>query len=137
MNCEEPQNMDELIYFTRRKLEPKGKIMAWASKLECPKCKKALMGKPVEKGKIKIRATEYECPECKYIESKAEHETKLTVCVKYECPHCDNEDTTTTPYKRKTWQGVPAFIFQCGKCNEKIGITKKMKAPKKKKEKKT
>lgn len=133
MSLKQPESMDELVYFTRRALVPKGRIVAWAFKMECPKCKKALMGKPVEKGKVRIRATEYVCPECGHSEQKAEHEPKLKVSVEYTCPSCSNEGETQIPYKRKTWQGVPAFVFECEKCGEKIGITKKMKAPKAKK----
>ena len=133
MTLKEPESMDEVVYFTRRSLEPKGKIIAWARKVKCPKCKKALMGKPIEKGKVKIRAKEYVCPNCGYTEEKLEHEKSLEVSIKYVCPYCDNEGEATTPYKRKTWMGAPAFVFQCSACNEKIGITKRMKAPKKKK----
>lgn len=131
MECKEPESMDDLIYFTRRTLEPRGKVMAWSYKLNCPKCKKALMGKPVENGKVKIRATEYVCSNCNYSEEKKDHESKLKVCVNYECPNCGKSGNTTTEYKRKTWQGVPAFVFECIFCKEKIGITKKMKSPKK------
>ena len=90
------------------------------------------MGKPVEKGKVKIRATEYVCGECGYTEQKADHEAKLTLSVAYTCPKCDNKGEIEVPYKRKSFDGVPAFVFQCAKCGEKIGITKKMKKPKKK-----
>ncbi len=133
MALKEPESMEEVVYFTRRSLEPKGKLKAWAFKKECPECHKALMGKPVEKGKVKIRATEYVCPNCGYSEPKAEHEATLEVSVKYTCPHCEHEGETTIPFKRKTWQGVKAFVFTCDGCGEKIGITKKMKEPKKKK----
>ncbi|MFC1755615.1 hypothetical protein ACFL96_19875 [Thermoproteota archaeon] len=129
----EPESMDECVYFTRRILEDgKGKIMAWVRRIDCPKCSKAKMGKPVDKGKIKIRAKEYVCPECGHIETKEEHEPKLTVEVKYTCPHCGDEGDATTEFKRKTFEGVPAFVFVCNKCGEKIGISKKMKKSKKK-----
>ena len=131
MAITEPESMDECIYFTRRTEGDKGHIMAWAHKKKCPKCG-ALMGKPVEKGKVKIRAKEYVCGECGYTEDKKEHEESLTVCVKYTCPHCENKGEAEIPFKRKSFQGVQAFVFQCEKCNEKIGITKKMKDPKKK-----
>jgi predicted RNA-binding Zn-ribbon protein involved in translation (DUF1610 family) len=133
MTLKQPESMDELIYFTRRTLEPKGRLNAWAFKKMCPKCKKALMGKPVEKGKVRIRALEYECPACKYVEEKLLHEDSLTVCVEYTCPSCSFVGEAEIPYKRKTWQGVKAFIFECGKCKTQIGVTKKMKAPKQKK----
>ncbi|MCX6707400.1 MAG: hypothetical protein NT001_04650 [Candidatus Woesearchaeota archaeon] len=95
MALKEPQSMDECIYFTRRTThEGKGRIMAWARKMDCPKCRKAKMGKPVEDGSVKI---------------------------------------ATTPYVRKTFEGVPSYVFECGKCHKKIAITKKMKAAKKKK----
>jgi predicted RNA-binding Zn-ribbon protein involved in translation (DUF1610 family) len=129
----EPENMDELVYFTNRTLENNGKIKAWVYKIDCPKCKKEKMGKPVEKGKVKIRAKEYVCNSCKYLEQQKEHEDKLTVEVIYTCPYCGFSGEATTEYKRKTFMGVPSYVFKCGKCNEKIGITKKMKTKKQKK----
>ncbi len=91
------------------------------------------MGKPVVKDKIKIRATEYVCPACGYTEEKILHEKGLEVSVQYVCPHCEHKGEAITPYERKSYQGVKAFIFNCESCNEKIAITKKMKEPKKKK----
>jgi len=133
MAIKEPESMDECVYFTRRTLKNDGRLMAWACKTDCPKCGKAKMGKPVEKGKVKIRAKEYRCPECGFTESKEEHEPKLTVEVLYTCPHCGEEGEATTEYKRKSFDGVPAYVFVCEKCGEKIGITKKMKKTKKEK----
>lgn len=133
MALKQPESMEEVVYYTRRTLEPKGRITAWAFKIECPKCKKAQMGKPVEKGKVKIRAKEYVCPACGYTEEKKVHEDKLTVSVEYTCPYCDYVGEAQTPFKRKTWHGVKAYVFECGGCKEKIGITKRMSAPKKKK----
>lgn len=127
--------MDELVYFTRRTLEPQGRITAWTKKKECPQCKKALMGKPVEKGKVKIRATVYVCPECGYEEPKAQHEPTLTLSAIYTCPDCGKEGESTAPYKRKTFQGVPSFVVECEHCGVNIPLTKKMKEPKKKKKK--
>lgn len=126
----EPESMEQLVYFTNRSIG-NGKIKAWVYKKECPKCHKAKMGKPVEKGKVKIRASEYVCPECGFTEEKKIHEDTLTVEVKYTCPHCGNTGEATTPYIRKTFECVKAYVFECGKCGKKIGITKKMKKPKK------
>ncbi len=122
-----PEGMNEVVYFTRRTLGDKGKIMAWALKKTCDKCSNALMGKPVEKGKVKIRAKEYVCPSCGNVEEKLEHEKKLEVSVDYTCPHCEHKGEATTPYQRKTFKGAKSFIFNCGNCQEKIGISKKMK----------
>jgi predicted RNA-binding Zn-ribbon protein involved in translation (DUF1610 family) len=133
MGLRMPESMDECLYFTNRTLGEKGKVIAWAYKIECPKCKKAKMGKPVEKGKIKIRATEYKCPACGYTEQKEEHEERLTVQAQYTCPECGHEGEAEMPYKRKSWQGVKAFVFQCESCNAKLGISKKLAQPKKKK----
>ncbi|MFW6013584.1 MAG: hypothetical protein ACOCQG_00260 [Candidatus Nanoarchaeia archaeon] len=130
MSLKEPESAEEVVYFTNRALENEGRVKAWAYRIYCPECKKALMGKPVEKGKIKRRAKYYICPECEYNESDKEHEAKLTLEVVYKCPHCSNEGETTTEYKRKTFQGVPSFIFKCLECGQKIGITKKMKTKK-------
>ena len=131
----QPTSMDQCLYFTNRTLENGGKAKAWAFKKDCPKCKKAKMGKPINEktGRPKIRATEYICPECEYTEEKAEHESTLFVQVAYTCPHCKKQGESETPMKRKTYLGVPSYVVLCEHCGEKIAITKKMKAPKKKK----
>jgi len=136
MALEFPESMDECIYFTRRKTEEDGTIVAWSKKITCPDCGEAKMGKPVEKGKIKIRAKTYVCPGCGHEEEKHEHEDKLVVEVQYTCPHCSHSGETKIPYKRKKWKGVDAQVFVCDGCGEKIGITKKMKKPKPPKKKK-
>jgi ssDNA-binding Zn-finger/Zn-ribbon topoisomerase 1 len=123
----EPQSMDELVYFTQRAIG-KGNVRAWVYKGDCPKCKKAKMGKPTgPDGKAKIRAKEYVCPECGYTAEKNAYEETLQCEIKYTCPECGNTSEATVPYKRKKFQGMDAVVFQCGKCNAKIPITKKMK----------
>ncbi len=128
MSLKFPNSTDECLYFTRRS-DDKSKIVAWVFKKDCPKCKKALMGKPKDEktGKAKIRAKEYTCPECSYTEEKVEHENSLTMNIQYKCPHCGNEGEATTEYKRKSFDGIPSYIFICEKCSKKIPITKKMK----------
>jgi len=128
----EPENMDELIYFTRRAVG-NGKIVCWVSKEKCPKCHKELMGKPKdEKGKTKIRAKEYVCPACGYTVEKKEYEETLTASVKYTCSSCKYQGEIQIPFKRKSTQGVQTLRFPCEKCGANIDITKKMKEPKKK-----
>jgi len=128
MALKQPESMGECVYFTRRSVE-KGKIMAWVSKESCPVCKKAMMGKPQdEAGKVLIRAKEYVCPECGHVVPKEEYEPTLTCSIIYTCPKCGHSGEAQVPYKRKSFQGVKAIVFQCSKCNEKIPITKKMKA---------
>ena len=135
MALEKPENMEQCVYFTRRTLDPKGRVMAWVMKIKCEKCKKGLMAKPRDEktGKPKIRAQEYVCAECGNSEDKIVHEDKLICCIEYECDSCDKVGETTAPFKRKSFEGVPAIVFVCEGCGKKIGITKKMKAPKKKK----
>ncbi len=132
MTLKQPNSVDECVYFTRRTLMETGKVMAWAFKQLCPKCKKAMMGKPTEDGKVKIRAKEYVCPACKYTVEKTAYEDTLTCDVVYTCPKCKHQGEASVPYKRKAWQGVKAIVFECGKCREKLGVTKKMKEGKKK-----
>ena len=122
--------MDECLYFTNRQVGNQ-KIIAWVCKVECPKCHKAKMGKPVVGGKVKIRAKEYLCPNCGYTEEKQEHEESSTVNIQYTC-ECGHSGEATTPNKRKTFEGVPSYVFVCEGCGKKIGITKKMKKSKKK-----
>ncbi|MBU0666047.1 MAG: hypothetical protein ABIC91_00850 [Nanoarchaeota archaeon] len=134
MSLKQPESMEELVYFTRRAVD-NGKIVAWVFREECPKCKKALMSKPKDKktGRAKIRALEYVCPECGYTVEKEEYEDTLTCNIEYVCPKCKFSGETQAPYKRKSFQGVKAIIFECESCGEKIPITKKMATPKKKK----
>lgn len=122
----EPQSMDEVVYFTNRSVG-EGKIRAWARKKECPACHKAKMGKPVEKGKVLIRAKEYVCPLCGHTEEKKEHEHGLEMEIIYVCPYCRHSGTAKCDYRRRTWQGVQAYVFSCGSCGKAIGISKKMK----------
>lgn len=138
-----PKSMDECIYFTNRDLRvsiddaPSGEVTCWVFKQECPKCKKGLMAKPRDPktGKPKIRAKEYVCTECGYTEEKIEHEEKLIASIQYTCPHCQNEDGTQVPFKRKSIAGVQTLRIQCSKCDGNIDITKKMAKPKPKKTK--
>ncbi len=138
MALKEPSSMDELVYFTNRKVG-NGNVMAWVYRKECPKCGKALMGKLKDEktGKPKIRATEYVCPECNYTVGKQEYEDTLTCEIKYTCPKCSYEGEAEVPFIRKKTQvfdeekqkkvSVDAVVFNCSKCNDKIAITKKMK----------
>ena len=138
MALKEPVSMDECVYFTNRELGTKGKIKAWVYRQNCPKCGKALMGKPRDaKGKIKIRATEYVCPSCKYTVQKEEHEDTLTLEGKYVCPHCEFSGEVQTPFRRKKVKvfdeekqkevAAESVRFQCSKCSKNIDVTKKMK----------
>ena len=134
MALKQPNSMDDCVYFTRR-LNPS--IVAWVFKEKCPKCKKALMGKPKGKeGKVKIRAKEYVCPSCEYTVEKQEFEDTLTANIEYTCPKCDNSGGVQVPFKRKKVKFVAAdgkekradaIQFVCEKCKEKLIVTKKMK----------
>ena len=132
MALKQPSSMDECLYFTNRTIDS-GKAMAWVYKPECPECKKGRLGKPIKKnGKVDKKADYFECPECKHQMPLSEAEEKLRVEVIYTCPHCGHSGEATTEYKRKSFQGVPSYVFVCEKCKQKIGITKKMKDIKKK-----
>ena len=122
-----PESMDECLYFTNRE-----GLIAWVYRKECPQCKKARMGKPVVKGKVKTRADKYVCPGCGYEEQKQEHEESCEVQAQYTCPECGKEGEGTTPYKRKAFKGVQAYVIECQHCNAMIPITKKLKEIKKK-----
>lgn len=127
-----PESMDEIVYWTNRTIDS-GKVMVWAPRQDCPKCKKAKMGKPVgEEGNVKIRAKEYVCPACKYTVEKEAYEESLTANVIYTCPSCQFQGEYTGPFKRKNIEGALTFRFQCSKCGKNIDVTKKMKEKKKK-----
>ncbi|NQU99013.1 hypothetical protein HQ533_06135 [Candidatus Woesearchaeota archaeon] len=123
-----PESMDECVYFTRRTID-NGKAMAWVFKEECPKCHKALMGKPKDEktGKAKIRAKEYVCPACNHTVEKIEYEETLTCNIQYTCPECMKPGEIQVPFIRKSIKGAKAVIFNCEKCDAKIAVTKKMK----------
>jgi predicted RNA-binding Zn-ribbon protein involved in translation (DUF1610 family) len=134
MTLRMPEAPDECLYFTRRSLDDEGSAIAWVYKIDCPECGKAKMGKPVDEktGKVKIRAKEYICPECGHTEEKVAHEETCTMEVIYKCPGCGEEGEATTQFKRKSFtlpngKKAPAYVFECGKCGRKIGITKRMK----------
>ena len=132
MEIKKPNSMEDCIYFTNRIMDS-GRATAWVFRKECPKCSKGFMGKPLNKGnKIDKKANYYVCYSCNYQESNEDVENNLTLNVEYKCPYCGNEGETTSEYKRKTFEGVPSYIFECKKCNKKIGLTKKLKEKKKK-----
>lgn len=144
MALRKPSSMEECIYFTNRTIESPaslrtdsqaghGKAMAWVFRKECPKCK-GIMGKPLKKGnKVDKKADHYVCYSCGYKEGNEQVENSLMINVEYKCPHCGNEGGTTTTYQRKSFEGVPSYVFECQKCHKKIGLTKKLKEGKKKK----
>lgn len=135
MALKEPESAEEVFYFTNRDLENDGHAMAWVYRPDCPECGKGKMGKPVnpKTGRPIKKSEIYVCPECGHEENCEEYDETLFVEIKYKCPHCQKEGETTTEYKRKTYKGVPSYVFTCVDCGEKIGLTKKMKKPKKKK----
>ena len=132
MQLKKPNSMEECMYFTNRSIG-EGYAVAWVYRKECPKCKKVRLGKPLKKnGKMDKKAVYYECPKCKYQEKNEEVESNLKLEVEYKCPYCGNESQTTSNYERKNFEGIPSYVFECEKCKKKIGITKKLKKPKKK-----
>ena len=127
MPLKQPESVDECVYFTRRTID-KGHVMCWVFKEKCPKCGKALMSKPKgEDGKVKIRAKEYVCSECGHTVEKQEYEDTLTANVVYTCPFCAYQGEIQIPFKRKTYLGAKALVFECAKCKQKIAVTKKLK----------
>jgi hypothetical protein len=127
-----PDSMDDLIYFSRRKLTgDKGPVIAWVPKAQCLSCKKGLMGKPVDPKtkKIMVRAKEYVCPVCNTVEEKKEHEARLSAEIIYACPFCQHKGEVRVPFARKSWYGKKAIVFVCEGCKEKLGITKKLSTP--------
>ena len=131
MVLKRPSSVEECVYFTNRIIGD-GRAMAWVFRKECPKCK-GIMGKPMKKGgKIDKKSDHYVCYSCGHQETNEQVENSLAINVEYKCPHCGFEGDTTSEYKRKTFEGVPSYVFECQKCNKKIGLTKKLKDSKKK-----
>ena len=130
-----PESMDELLYFTNRKLPDGTKIIAYVERKTCPKCKKAPMGKPINEktGNPKTRSPIYTCPECGYEEKKTAHEESCELQIQYTNPQGTQLKKATSPYKRRTWKGMKAFVFENEFLGEKYGITKRLKTKKEKK----
>ena len=135
VDFEFPESMDELLYFTNRKLPNGTKIIAYVERKICPECGKEQMGKPINEktGKTKTRAKVYVCPSCGYEEPKQEHEESCELQIQYTNPEGTKLKKTTSPYKRRTWRGMKAFIFHNEFLDERYGITKRLKVKKKKK----
>ena len=133
MALKQPESMDECIYFTQRSLDgDKGSVRVWVFKQTCPKCKKAIMGKPRDKkGKVQIRAKEYVCPGCGYTLEKKAYEESSTANAEYTCPACGHSGEAQTLFKRKNIEGIPTLRFGCSKCKANIDVTKKLKEKKK------
>ncbi len=135
----QPKSMKELVYFTRRKILPDGKVKVWVFRELCPKCKKAYMGKPIDPKtkKPKMRAKEYQCPECGFKMEAQEYEDTLTANIEYTCPKCKKSGEIQVPFKRKKVTivdektgkkaRVDAIVFTCDYCGFQINVTKKMK----------
>lgn len=129
MSLKKPESMEGLVYFTRRSIDDKGKIMVWVYRQKCPKCGKEIMGKPKDPktGEAKTRAKEYQCAECGFTEGKEDYESKLQAEAEYICPKCGFTGEQVIPFKRKKVKGVDALKFTCEKCSADILVTKKMK----------
>ena len=139
MSLKEPSSMEELVYFTRRKIEEHGAAVVWAYRQDCPKCKKAKMGKPVDPKtkKVKSRSKEYVCPACNHTVQKEEYEATLTVEAKVTCPHCKKQGECTGPFAKKPVKifdvesqkkkAAKAIKLKCEHCQGDILITQKMK----------
>lgn len=123
-----PESMDECVYFTRRALDD-GHIMAWVFRVDCSECDEGKMVKPLTKtGKPDKKSPIYVCNKCDYEQKNEDVEELFQVNVEYTCPHCKYKGLTSTDYKRRTFKGVKAFVFNCQECAEKIPITKKLKS---------
>jgi len=132
MSLKKPESAAECVYFTNRTIGS-GRAVAWVFKKECPECKKDILSKPQKKsGKIDKKADYYVCSKCSYREDSVQLENSLMINIEYKCPHCENEGETTSEYKRKNFEGVPSYVFECEKCHKQIGLTKKLKEKKKK-----
>jgi|SRR3989344_4544930 len=132
MPLKKPDSVEECVYFTNRAIGS-GRAMAWVLRKECPKCKKDVLRKPSTKsGKPDKKSPIYVCKICRYEEKNEDVEKSLVLNVEYKCPHCGNEGEATSEYKRKSFDGVPSYVFECQKCRRKVGLTKKLKETKKK-----
>ncbi len=134
MGLTKPKSMEECIYFTNRVISSQagsGKAIAWVLRVQCTQCNKGFIGKPLNKsGKFDKKADHYVCYSCGYEESNEQMENKLVLNIEYKCPFCSFEGETTSEYKRRKFEGIESYVFECQNCHKNIGITKKMKEKK-------
>ncbi|MFT4310176.1 MAG: hypothetical protein ACMXYC_00940 [Candidatus Woesearchaeota archaeon] len=130
MTLQEPKSMDDVFYFTNRTLENGGWLKAWVYKPASPKGKGVLSLPKTKTGKPDKKATVY-VDEAGNEYDRKETDATLFVEVKYKSPYTQKEGEAKTPYKRKKFKGVDAFVFEDQEGN-KIPITKKLKEVKKK-----
>ena len=133
MGLKEPKSVSECLYFTKRSIGKDGHVKAWVFRAPCEKC-----GGNMETPKGLKKAKEYTCDSCGHQIEAKEYETSQQVNIQYTCDNCKNSGEVQIPYKRKKVQisseedkkkkAVDALQFICGKCGEKINITKKMKS---------
>jgi DNA-directed RNA polymerase subunit RPC12/RpoP len=128
MALERPKSMNELAYFTKRKLGENGKADVWVFKQKC-----SCGGIPK---KVSLRGKEYVCPDCSKRFDKKEYEDQLVASVAYTCPGCGKFSEVQVPYARKKVtlikdngkkKRVDALVFKCDSCDYEFKITKKMK----------
>lgn len=129
----EPTNVSDCLYFTNRTIGT-GKIKAWVFKGICSCNGKMVAVKPAS---ALAKPKEYVCESCGKKVSTKEYEEALPINVKYTCPKCGNLSELQVPYKRKKIKifdeedqkerTADAVQFECGKCKEKLNITKKLK----------
>jgi len=123
----EPESMDDLLYFTRRKLDNDGWVHAWVWRPKSPAGNPMGKEKDSKTGRPKVRSKMLVDPKTGYEISI--DDVNLQVEIKYKSPHDGSEGETTVPFKWKTYQGVKSIVFT-DKAGNKIPITKKMKTPK-------
>ncbi|MDO8628189.1 MAG: hypothetical protein Q7R56_00350 [Nanoarchaeota archaeon] len=139
MSLQLPSSVDECVYFTRRSLGSKGKVVAWVLRETCKSCNKGVMEKPRDPktNRFKLRAKDYTCTACKIVVPLDAYEDSLTLCSLYTCPSCSKEGESSVPYRRKKVKvfdeeagkekTADAVQFLCQHCSGKINVTKKMK----------
>ena len=129
----EPTNVSDCLYFTNRTLGT-GKVKAWVFKGFCS-CKGKMQA--VKPASALAKPKEYVCAACGKKVPTKEYEESLPMNIKYICPKCGNSSELQVPYKRKKIKifdeedkkekTADAVQFECGKCKEKMNITKKLK----------
>ena len=134
MGLREPTNVSDCLYFTKRVIG-KGGVKAWVFKGTCSKCSGKMQAVKPESALAKPK--EYACEACGNKITTKDYEGSLPANIQYTCPKCGNSSELQVPYVRKKVKifdeedrkekQAEAIQFECGKCGEKINVTKKMK----------
>ena len=116
---EKPKDINELDFFTRQLLEPKGFAFMWVYKPLCPDCNKSRLKK------LKKRDKFYACESCNKTFEKPEYNSLLKYNIEYTCPKCSKKGEASGDWIKPTSKKSAVMQkFTCSSCGEKLKVAR-------------